>query len=78
MAEESIKYTYNKSELKKLFTSFSLSAGGFIFISLIQLVLQVDFGETWNMLIAAMGGFAINAIRLFLQGKGITPLGKGK
>lgn len=75
--QPSVRYQFNTTEGNKVFKSLLLSLGGFILVKLIELVGQFDFGQ-FTPLVAALAPFAINAIRLFIQGQGAEVLAKKK
>src|SRR3989344_1545412 len=70
---ESKRFSFNKDEQWKLWKSFAIALGGYAAVKAVQTALQIDFGP-FNELAAALGGFLVNGIRLWLQGQGVTPL----
>lgn len=68
MAEESIKYKLNKEEQARVWKGFLIAMAGVAITKILEIITQTDFGP-WSELIVGTASFALNGVRIWLQGK---------
>ena len=64
---DSIKYTLNTTDLKKIGTGAMVATIGALFTYLTQVITQIDFGQ-WTPIVVAVYGVLANIVRKFLAG----------
>ena len=64
---DSIKYTLNTTDLKKIGTGAMVATIGALLTYLTQVITQIDFGQ-WTPIVVAVYGVLANIVRKFLAG----------